>query len=115
MELTFHTSKKLSKKIGPKSELQHFFFSSLSNITYIVYGFLSHYLVEVVVYKINIQLSPIIQNNILIYMSSHWLDIIMCLLGELELVVMHKQSNGGYISSYNGLLTTKIRTIPVHY
>ena len=61
------------------------------------------------------QLSPKVLNHILIYMSSHWLDIIMFLVGEVELVVMQKQSKGGYISSYNGLLTTKIRKIPIHY
>ena len=58
---------------------------------------------------------PIIQNYILFYMSSHWLDLVLYLLGQLNVVVMQKKEKDGYVTSYNGLLKTVTGEIPIHY
>lgn len=60
--------------------------------------------------------SDTIKDNILVYMSSHWLDIILYLLGDVEVVSMHRRKGSdGFDISYNGLLVSKNSDIPIHY
>jgi len=47
--------------------------------------------------------------DILFYMTSHWLDLLLYLVGDIEVVAM--KFNRGY----NGLLKTKKGSIPIHY
>jgi len=60
--------------------------------------------------------SASIKDHILIYQSSHWIDLVLYLLGELELIVMQKKTEaGGYVFSYSGMLRTVNGGVPVHY
>ena len=49
-------------------------------------------------------------------MSSHWLDLIMFLMGNLKVAWMDKRTNkeSGEIEAYNGILQTVNKKIPVH-
>lgn len=59
---------------------------------------------------------PSVQNYILIFMSSHWLDLVLYLLGQLRVVEMQSTKNkDGIVFSYNGLLKTINGEIPIHY
>ena len=58
---------------------------------------------------------PNIQNHILIYMSSHWLDLVIHLLGKLDVVIMQNKMQDDYKFSYNGLLKTVVGGILIHY
>ena len=57
-----------------------------------------------------------IRDHILIYLSSHWLDLIYYLIGDIDVLSMHNKLNkDGYVKSYNGLLLAKKNSIPIHY
>ena len=60
-------------------------------------------------------LSSKIQNHILVYMSSHWLDLVLYLLGDLEISVMEKKKKGGHVYSYHGIMRTLNGGVPIHY
>lgn len=57
-----------------------------------------------------------IANHILVYMSSHWLDLMFFLIGELKVEWMMKKINRqtGYIEAYNGILRSLRFDIPIH-
>jgi len=60
--------------------------------------------------------SDSIEDHMLIYMSSHWLDLLIYLLGGIEVSYMHNSSRiGARYGSYHGLLTAKESGIPIHY
>ncbi|MDC0188246.1 Gfo/Idh/MocA family oxidoreductase [bacterium] len=57
-----------------------------------------------------------IQNHVLLYMSSHWIDLAMYLLGDIEISFMRKKyNNRGHVISYNGLLKSINGGVPIHY
>lgn len=60
--------------------------------------------------------SPAIVQHILIYQSSHWLDLLMFLMGEFEVAWMKAQISrrGGYVKAYNGILRSLRYDIPLH-
>ncbi|NQT47289.1 MAG: Gfo/Idh/MocA family oxidoreductase [Candidatus Omnitrophica bacterium] len=60
--------------------------------------------------------SPKIAKYILIYMSSHWLDLLISLIGELKVESMSKKRSAGpgHVEAYNGILRSIRYDIPVH-
>ena len=55
-------------------------------------------------------------NNIIKYMTSHWLDLLFYLNGKIEIDKIYKNINKkGFIYSYNGLLKFVNCNTPVHY
>lgn len=60
--------------------------------------------------------SPEIADYILIYMSSHWLDLLMFVLGDLKVEWMTKKINkrSNHIEAYNGILRSLQYNIPIH-
>lgn len=59
--------------------------------------------------------SPAIADYILVYMSSHWLDLLTYLAGELRVEYMHRgRSSGPAHQSYNGILYTARHGAPIH-
>jgi len=59
--------------------------------------------------------SDFFKDHFLVYMSSHWLDLIIFLLGDIELLTMHSQTDKEHPVSYHGLLKTISGNIPIHY
>lgn len=57
-----------------------------------------------------------IANRILVYMSSHWIDLLLYLVGDLRIEYMHrgKLSRTGPRRSYNGVLYSLSHNVPVH-
>ena len=52
----------------------------------------------------------------LIYMSSHWLDLLIYLLGDIKVSYMHNSARiGAKYGSYHGLLTATESGTPIHY
>ena len=58
-----------------------------------------------------------IVHHMLVYMTSHWLDLLAYLTGPLRMVSMKSLFNQkkGYIDSYNGLLEAGDAGVPVHF
>ncbi len=56
------------------------------------------------------------RDHVLTIQSSHWIDLVRYLLGDLECVLMMR-SKGDHqrVASYHGLLKTKRTGIPIHY
>lgn len=55
-------------------------------------------------------------DHMLAYKSSHWLDLLIYLLGDIKVSFMHNCSNFESINkSYHGLLTAKEGGVPIHY
>ena len=60
--------------------------------------------------------ADLIEDHMLIYMSSHWLDLLIYLLGDIEVSYMHNSPRvGAKYGSYHGLLTATESGIPIHY
>ena len=55
-----------------------------------------------------------ILDHILLYMSSHWLDLLMYLIGDIRIDYMHRSGGGDKLNSYNGILYSLRYNIPVH-
>ena len=57
-----------------------------------------------------------IAEYILIYLSSHWMDCLTFLIGDLKVEWMDRKVNEqkGYVDAYNGLLSSQ-EGIPVHF
>lgn len=57
-----------------------------------------------------------IAEHILTYLSSHWMDCLTFLIGDLKVEWMNRKANQqkGYVDSYNGLLSSQ-KNIPVHF
>lgn len=57
-----------------------------------------------------------IADYILIYMSSHWLDLLMFLIGELNVEWMEQKisKQSGNVEAYNGILKSIRYGIPIH-
>jgi len=60
--------------------------------------------------------SPKVAKHILIYMSSHWLDLLRFLIGEVKVAWMKKKVNKqeGYVEAYNGILESIKYEVPIH-
>lgn len=60
--------------------------------------------------------SKAIAEHILVYMSSHWFDLLHYLLGGLavECVVRPRQVSAGVVESVNGMLTSLADRTPIH-
>lgn len=54
--------------------------------------------------------------HILLYMSSHWIDLLMFLIGELKVEYMNRRINKklGYVEAYNGILRSIHYGVPIH-
>ena len=49
-------------------------------------------------------------------MSSHWIDLVLYLLGDLEISFMEKKNNKrGHVISYNGIFKSLNGGVPIHY
>jgi len=60
--------------------------------------------------------SSSIEDHMLAYKSSHWLDLLIYLLGDIEVLYMHNSSRtAAKYESYHGLLTTSKTRVPIHY
>jgi predicted dehydrogenase len=70
---------------------------------------------EAVEFIVKLHSSSII-DYILLYMSSHWLDLMMYLIGDVRIEYMHrsKSSLDNPCSSYNGILYSLKYNIPIH-
>lgn len=55
-----------------------------------------------------------ITDHILLYMSSHWLDLLMYLIGDVRIDYMHRNEGEGKLNSYNGILYSLRYNVPVH-
>jgi predicted dehydrogenase len=54
-------------------------------------------------------------DHILIYMSSHWLDLLMYLIGDVRIDYMHRGNTADNISrAYNGMLYSLKYNVPIH-
>ncbi len=53
-----------------------------------------------------------LRGHILIYKTSHWLDLLMHLLGDVRMVAMYRRT--GVVPAYNGILEAS-GNIPVHF
>ena len=53
-----------------------------------------------------------LREDILVYKTSHWLDLLIYLLGRVQIVKMHRRSGG--VPAYNGILESP-RKIPIHF
>lgn len=60
--------------------------------------------------------SPKIAEHILIYISSHWLDLLKFLIGDLKVEWMMKKVNNrtNHVEAYNGILRSLKYNVPVH-
>jgi len=55
-----------------------------------------------------------IRENILTYMTSHWLDLAMFLVGKIHVKNIYKNCSAeGHIKAYNGLLLSE-NNVPIH-
>lgn len=54
--------------------------------------------------------------HVLVYMTSHWLDLVSHLVGDLAILHMHRtpDPSGRYVVSYDGLLRAIRFEIPIH-
>jgi predicted dehydrogenase len=52
-----------------------------------------------------------VREHILVYKTSHWLDLLMCLVGSVEVVAMYRKSRG--TPAYNGMLQSSAG-VPIH-
>jgi predicted dehydrogenase len=56
------------------------------------------------------------EDHMLTYKSSHWLDLLIYLLGDIKVSYMHNVTRfGAKYESHHGLLTTKESGVPIHY
>lgn len=62
------------------------------------------------------QKSQQIAKYILIYMTSHWLDLLMFLIGDIKVEWMEKRlnKNSDCVESYNGILKSIRYSVPIH-
>ena len=53
-------------------------------------------------------------DHILLYMSSHWLDLLMYLIGDVRIDYMRRSGGEGNPNSYNGILYSLRYNVPIH-
>ncbi|MBI5332502.1 MAG: Gfo/Idh/MocA family oxidoreductase [Candidatus Aenigmarchaeota archaeon] len=55
-------------------------------------------------------------DNMLVFMSSHWLDLLMHLIGDVKVVKIYRKhsKNDNTFRSYNGLLYSIVYNAPIH-
>lgn len=55
-----------------------------------------------------------IVDHILLYMSSHWLDLLMYLIGDMRIDYLHRGGSDAVHRAYNGMLYSTRYDVPVH-